>query len=209
MFRNRQDAGQQLALRLDHLQGTTPLVLGILRGGVPVAYEVARVLRGNLGMIWVKKIGAPDNPEYAWAAVADQGEIVTAPRRPVREDEADYLRLQSRRRLRELDDWDKRFGPRTSLDLCRQRVVVVVDDGIATGASMKAALLRIRSADPSRLIAAVPVAPGDSLRTLAEAADEVIAALIPPGFHAVGAYYADFRAVSDEEVAAYLQKPLP
>ena len=206
MFRVRLDAGQQLAWRLRHLQGAKPVVLGILRGGVPVAFEVARHLDGTLGMIWVKKIGAPGNPEYALGAMTDQKEIVWSDLTPTDED---YVRQVVRRRERELEDWRSRFGFATPLDVCLDRVVVVVDDGIATGSSMKAALRRVRAFRPSRLVAAVPVAPVEALESVKEEADEVVALLTPSNFYAVGGYYHDFRPVNDEDVAAYFGHSAP
>ena len=205
MFHDRIDAGRQLARHLRYLQGTKPLVLGIIRGGVPLAFEVARNLEGTFGIIWVKKIGSPDNPEYAWGAMTDHNEIVLSNLMPIDEE---YIREVVKRRESEWQVWRRRFGAATSLDTCLGRVVVIVDDGIATGSTMIAALRRVRSFQPSRLIAAVPVAPIETVESIKAEADDWIAIATPSHFHSVSSYYDDFRPVSDEDVAAYLDQSL-
>ncbi len=201
-FRDRRDAGRQLAEHLRHLYGSEPIVLGIVRGGMPVAVEVAACLEGRLGAIWVKKLGAPGNPEYALGAISDQGDPVFS--EPLSVNQAE-VQAVVQRRLHELEQWRRRFGENPLWADCKGRIVVVCDDGMATGSSMRAALRRVRTHAPARLVAAVPVAPLDTVQRMSAEADEMITVLRPADFYAVGAYYEDFRPVSDDEVADYLR----
>lgn len=209
IFEDRADAGQQLAARLQSLQLPAPVVLALPRGGVPVAAEVARVLRAPLDLLLVRKIGAPQQPELAIAAVADAAE-------PVLEIDADslrysgatpsYVQAQLPAQLAEIERRRALYlGGRAPLDL-HGRSAVLVDDGIATGTTVRAALKALRRRQPSRLVLAVPVAPAQALPLLRPEVDELVCLWAPERFHAVGAHYRDFEQTSDATVVALMQR---
>ena len=208
-FRDRKDAGQQLAKAMPDLKGQNCVVLALPRGGVPVAAEVAAALQAPLGLILVRKIGAPDQPELAIGAVVDGGAPIV-----VRNDE--IMRMSGTREAefnaictRELAEIERRrtlyLGDRPPLDP-NGRVAIVVDDGLATGATMRAALRATRKRSPKMLIMAVPVAPPDTLESLRGEADRIVCLESPEAFGAVGFFYRNFSQVSDSEVIAYLSK---
>jgi len=206
IFANRHDAGRALASRLIDLAGRDDIVvLGLPRGGVPVAYEVANALDAPLDVFVVRKIGAPRQPELALGAVASGGTVVL-------NDEIVRHLLVSREQLeaiiaveaREVLDRDRAYrGEREPIDV-EGRVTIVVDDGIATGASMRVALEALRSRRPALLVAAAPVAPPEMTTSLCDVADRVELEATPDDLVAVGAWYADFRQVSDAEVRRLL-----
>jgi predicted phosphoribosyltransferase len=204
-FADRPDAGRQLAARLLPLAGEQPLVLGLPRGGVPVAAEIAAVLGAPLEILAVRKLGAPHNPEYGIGAIAEGGTKVLDP-------EALALLGISNGTLRgiverESAELERRVEtyrgdqPRPSL---RDRTVIIVDDGVATGVTDTAALCAARRDGPRRLVLAVPVCAPDSLARLREEADEVVCLIAPPQLRGVGEWYANFGQVSDDEVVAAL-----
>lgn len=206
-FRNREDAGRQLAGALSGLKDQRPVVLALPRGGVPVAAEVARALHAPLDLILVRKIGAPFHPELAMGAVVDGAAPLVVRNediiRMARVSEEEFTAIQ-KRELAEIKRQRIRYvGDRSHPDLSG-RVVIVVDDGIATGASTRAALRAVRNQNPSRLILAVPVAPTSTLQELRNEADEIVCLEDHEPFGAVGVYYADFGQTSDEEVARLL-----
>lgn len=211
-FRDRSDAGKKLAQALSRRQGDDPVVLALPRGGVPVAAEVAAALRAPLDLVLVRKIGAPIYPELAMGAVVDGGApVIVRNDNIIAElgiDETEFQRACDR----ELAEITRRrrlyLGDRAQIDV-KDRLAIVVDDGIATGATTKAALRAIRMRKPKRLLLAVPVAPTDSLRELGKEADEVICLEDYEYFGAVGAYYGDFRQISDEEVIDTLARFRP
>lgn len=206
MFTDRTDAGRQLADRLVRLRGPDLVVLGLPRGGVVVAAEVARALDAPLDVLVVRKLGHPAQPELAIGALGEDGVRVLTPDRRVRERldqetlqaveqrEAEVLRSRTTR-LRE-------HQPRIDL---RDRVALVVDDGIATGATIRAGCLVARAQGASRVVVAVPVAPASVLSQLTEA-DEVVCVLSPARFRAVGVHYQDFSQTSEDEVLALLSR---
>lgn len=206
-FRDRQEAGQLLARELASLQGRKDLiVLGVPRGGVVVAYEVAMALRAPLDVYITRKIGAPYNPELAIGAVASDGTLVLdrelisrigVPDSYVR-DETSRQRQEIKRRLAAYR------GSRPELDL-QGKTVILVDDGVATGATTLASLRAIRTQQPARLILAVPVGPEDTIQILSAEADQVVCLHTPELFWAVGAFYAVFDQTSDAEVIQLLQ----
>ncbi len=211
MFADRRDAGRRLAARLQHLQKPDVCVLGIPRGGVIVAAEVAAALGAPLDVIVPRKIGAPFNPELAVGAVAPDGTIfydetligrAGIERRELEQQAARELQ-EIRRRLSVYRGACTGCGP-GAVPEYRGRTVILVDDGIATGYTVQAALRSLRRQKPDRLVLAVPVAPRDSLARIGPDADEVICLLVPEDFYAVGQFYQDFRQTTDEEVIAAL-----
>jgi putative phosphoribosyl transferase len=203
-FQDRAHAGRVLATRLAHLRESKPVVVGLPRGGVPVAAEIAAALDADLDVVLVRKIGAPNRRELAVGAVGEDG--VTVRNDAVLRELGltwDDLAEQVARERAEIARraCDLRQGPRPDL---AGRIVILVDDGIATGATVIAALRILRHLDAARVVLAVPVAPPDSLRALAPLADEVVCPATPRHFSAVGQWYEDFTQVSDEQVRELL-----
>ncbi len=209
MFADRQEAGQRLAARLRPLAPAGTVVVALPRGGVPVAEVIATALGLPMDIVQVRKVGLPGQPELAVAAVTDGDAPAYAINRDVMR--AAGLTAAAIRTLaaRELDEIARRralWAPGHSPVAVAGRTVLVVDDGIATGATMRAALDSLRAAGAARLIAAVPVAAQDALDRLSGAADQVVCLEVPHPFVAVGAHYRDFAQVSDAEVAAALAR---
>jgi len=204
-FADRSDAGRQLAARLLSLADERPLIVGLPRGGVPVAAEIAASLGAPLEILVVRKLGAPHNPEYGIGAIAEGGtRVFDQEALALLEIEGGELTHIVERESTELRRRVEAYrGDREPVS-SRGRTVVVVDDGVATGATDTAALRQIRRQRPRRLILAVPVCPPDSLARLREEADETVCLLAPPQLQGVGQWYADFGQVSDAEVVAAL-----
>lgn len=204
MFKNRADAAQQLAKRLLHLKSEHPLVLAIPRGAVPMAKLITEALDGELDTVLVHKLGAPGNPEYAIGAVSEDGTVELSEHG--RRLSADYIKREVSAQLQILRERRRRYTPvRAPIDPTG-RIVIVVDDGSATGATMIAALQTLRQRKPGRLIAALGVAPPDTLRRIEAEADAVICLAAPAAFYAVGQHFSDFGQVSDEEVIELLRQ---
>ncbi|MGH3836685.1 MAG: phosphoribosyltransferase [Pseudonocardiaceae bacterium] len=206
MFVDRGDAGRRLGRRLRHLRGEDVVILGLPRGGVPVAAEVASALGASLDVIVVRKLGVPSQPELAMGAIGEGGVRVLVPetvrRAGVTDDE---LADVERRERAELERRAQRFrGDRTRLSLVG-RTAVVVDDGIATGSTARAACQVARAQGAARVVLAVPVAPFNWARDLSDAADELIALATPRLLRAIGGWYDDFSQSTDEEVIACLR----
>lgn len=202
MFRNRHDAAERLAERLGHLKGEHPLVLAIPRGGVPMGRIISDTLGGELDVVLVRKIGAPGNPEYAIGAVSEDGSVHLE--EAAREYSDDWIAREVGRQRELIEERRRRYTPvRSPIDPAG-RIVVVVDDGSATGATMAAALATLRQRGPARLVAALGVAPPDTLARLESLADEVVCGEVPERFGSVGRFFADFDQVSDDEVVALL-----
>jgi putative phosphoribosyl transferase len=202
-FTDRSDAGRKLAQALLTYKHQQPVILALLRGGVPVAAEVAAALDAPLDLILVRKIGVPMQPELAMGAVVDGGAPIVVRNdeviRMAGVDEAEFEAIRDRE-LAEIERRRKLYlGNRTPADI-EGRVAIVIDDGIATGATTRAALRATRIRQPSKLVLAVPVAPTDSLVAMREEADDVICLEDHEFFGAIGFYYADFRQLSDREV---------
>ncbi len=203
-FRDRKEAGARLAARLRELGLRQPVVLGIPRGGVSVAAEVAAALNGQLGVVVARKLGAPGEPEFAIGAVTADGvayvneTIVTAIGVS-----AQYLAAEEARQAAEARRREDAFDYQRRPDV-RGRDVVVVDDGVATGATAIAAVRSVRAAGAARVVLAVPVGPPQTVEELRGEADEVVCLAVEPSFFAVGEFYDDFRPVSDAEVKAVL-----
>ena len=213
-FADRRDAGRQLAKRLMPFAAEDPVVLGLVRGGVPVAYEVARMLKAPLDVLVVRKIGAPGNPEYGIGAVAE-GDIRVLDYTAIRSLSVGVEELEGAiaRARAEIGARVQRYrGARPALEL-QGRTAIVVDDGLATGGTARAALRALRARGPRRLILAVPVGAPDSVESLRPEADEVVCLLEPELFWAVGAWYEQFEPTADEEIARLLggdgHDPLP
>jgi putative phosphoribosyl transferase len=204
-FADRHDAGRRLAALLEPYRHEQAVVVALPRGGVPVAAEVARALDAALDVVVVRKIGAPQNSEYAIGAVAEGGVHVLGRRTGRAADltgaELDALIVRAEC---ELEARQRRYrGTRRPVAL-EGRTVIVVDDGLATGRSALAAVRSLRRRGAARVILAAPVASREAVGLLGEAADEVVCVEIPANLWAVGAWYVDFRATTDEEVAALL-----
>lgn len=201
MFRDRLDAADRLASRLSHLKGQNPLVLAIPRGGVPMGRRLADTLEGELDVVLVHKIGAPGNPEYAVGAVSETGSVHLDP--AASHFASDAVEREIRRQREALQQRRERYTPVRPPIPPDNRVVVVVDDGSATGATMEAALKTLQGR-PSRLIAALGVASPSAVARLEVLADEIACLSIPEGFMAVGQFFADFGQVEDAEVIELL-----
>jgi predicted phosphoribosyltransferase len=206
VFRDRADAGRALAELLSAYRGRRDIVvLGLARGGVPVAREIAVALGAPLDTFIVRKLGVPGHEEYAMGAVAGGGHVV------VNQDVVGPLEI-SRRTLDKVAERERREllrresdyrGGRPPADVTG-RTVILVDDGMATGASMEVAAQALRAADPKSVIVAVPVAPESSCRRLDGIADRVVCATVPASFSAVGEWFQDFHQVDDDEVRELL-----
>ncbi|HKD20900.1 MAG TPA: phosphoribosyltransferase family protein [Rhizomicrobium sp.] len=207
-FADRADAGRRLAAALSTYKATPCVVLALPRGGVAVAAEVALALPAPLGLLLVRKIGAPMQPELALGAVVDGTSPIV-----VRNDDVialtgtsdeEFGRICAREQA-ELERRRRRYlADRLSPDV-GGKVAIVVDDGIATGATMRAALKALRQRAPSRVVLAVPVAPPDSIASLRADTDDVVCLEMPDDFLALGFYYGDFRQLSDEDVVNILK----
>lgn len=204
-FKDRHDAGRRLAGRLKAYAGDPDtIVLGLPRGGVPVAYEVATSLATPLDVFVVRKLGYPAHEELAIGAVASGGTVVFDPELVVglSKDEIDRV---VRRALAELETREKAYHrSKPVLDL-RGKTAILVDDGLATGSTMHAAVRGVRSLGVERVVVAAPVASRSAVESLRAVADDVVAALVPVPFYAVGQFYEDFTQTSDEEVRSLLE----
>lgn len=209
LFHDRRDAGRKLAAALGHFRDRDPLVLALPRGGVPVAFEVAQALDAELDLLFVRKIGAPGHEEFGIGAVVDGAEpqlVLNDAAMHQLAPGAEYVRAELVRQLREIERRRHAYvGGRAPVPM-RGRTVLVVDDGIATGGTMKAALKGARKNQVAHLVLAVPVAPQEALAELRAECDDIICLATPSPFIAVGGYYADFTQTTDEEVVMLLGK---
>jgi len=206
-FSDRSEAGRALAQQLAKLDLRQPVVLALPRGGVPVAAEIARELKAPLDLVLVRKIGVPWQPELAVAAIVD-GEhpemvIDTDVQRAAGVDRA-YIEAEAKKQLREIERRRRSYlGGRSPIPL-EGRTVIVVDDGIATGTTVRAALQALRRHKPAALVLAVPVAPRETIAELRREVDRIVCLAEPEPFYAIGLHYGDFHQVEDEEVTAAL-----
>ncbi|WP_028814337.1 phosphoribosyltransferase family protein [Streptomyces flavidovirens] len=205
LFTDRADAGQRLAVALRHLEGEKPVVLGLPRGGIPVAFEVARALGAPLDVVVVRKLGVPYHRELGFGAIGEGGARVISDdivrRSGVGPDEVAAVERAEEAELERRALRFRRDRPRLPLD---GRTVVVVDDGIATGATAAAACEVVRAQGAARVVLAVPVAAPDAVARLSSQVDDVVCLSVPPMFRAVGEWYENFTQTSDEEVVALL-----
>ncbi len=208
IFSNRTEAGIKLVHALSKYKDRKGvIVLGLPRGGIPVAYEVAKGLNADMDVFVVRKVGAPYNEEFAIGAVAQDGgvyldrETIKMLRIP---DEA--VKKIVDKKLREVDERVKRFAGGFSHPEIKEKTIILVDDGVATGATMKAAIEVLRQKQPKSLVVAIPVSPPSTVLELRDMADEVVCLYEDSGFMAVGQYYSDFTQVEDDEVVQILKK---
>jgi predicted phosphoribosyltransferase len=207
-FHDRHDAGRRLAVALaSYAAETDVLILALPRGGVPVAYEVARALWAPLDVFLVRKLGVPAHEELAMGAIASGGirvlndDIVSALRL-----DAATIDAAAEREERLLQERERRYRDAQPRPQIQGRVVILIDDGLATGATMRAAIEAIRQQSPSRLIVAVPVAPPETCDAIRAQVDETVCALTPRFFYGVGMWYEDFSETTDEEVSELLAR---
>jgi putative phosphoribosyl transferase len=210
LFRDRRDAGQQLAAQLGHLRAEHPIVVGLPRGGVPVAFEVARALDAPLDVIVVRKLGVPFQPELGMGAIGEDGvrvlndDVVRLAQ--VRPAEIAAVETRERREVERRANLYRRGRPMIPF---AGRTVIVVDDGIATGGTARAALEVARAHGARRVVLAVPVAPREALVEMARVADDVVALETPTPFYGVGQWYAQFSQTPDDEVVRLLEAAAP
>jgi predicted phosphoribosyltransferase len=207
LFADRAAAGRQLVERFESLRGQPDIVvLALPRGGLPVAYELARGLGADLDVLLVGKLGAPGNPEFAIGAVASDGTVVL--------DQAsiqelgigqDYISEELARQQDKIESRLATYREGQEKPAIRGRTVILVDDGVATGATARAALQALRQRGPARLILAVPVGPAETIAALAKLADQVVVLAQPDPFLSVGRFYEDFSQVSDDQVIHILR----
>jgi predicted phosphoribosyltransferase len=207
-FRDRAEAGRALVAELaEYADRTDVLILALPRGGVPVAYEVARALHAPLDVFLVRKLGVPGREELAMGALASGGrvvlnrEVVDGLRIP--QDIIEYVIQSERDELRRRERLYR--GDRPAPDV-QGRTIILIDDGLATGSSMRAAVAALRQGAPTRIVVAVPVAAGSTCDELRDEVDEVVCTLTPEPFHAVGLWYEDFAQTTDEEVRELLAR---
>jgi putative phosphoribosyl transferase len=207
LYRDRGDAGRQLAARLRHLEGRDAVVLALPRGGVPVAYEIATALRAPLDVFIVRKLGVPGHEELAMGAIASGGVQV------LNDDVVDSMRIGraeiegvARRERAELARREQAYRPAAPPLDVRGRTAVLVDDGLATGASMKAAVAALRLMEPAAIVVAVPVGAPETCAAIRAEADEVVCGATPDPFWAVGRWYEDFSQTGDDEVRELLAR---
>jgi putative phosphoribosyl transferase len=206
-FRDRQEGGQQLAVLLERYRQEGPIVLALPRGGVPVAYEVARSLRAPLDVIVARKIGAPFCPEYAIGAIAEGGAVFVDPE-AVAETGVDEAELEAitEQEAVELARRVRRYRGDRPFPAVRDRTVILVDDGIATGRTARAAIRGLRELGPRRLVLAAPVVAAETVATLRPEVDDLVCVEAPERFVAVGFWYEQFAQTTDEEVVSLLDQ---
>jgi len=208
-FANRSEAGRRLAAALRGLQLPRPLVLALPRGGVPVGFEIAAALDAPLDVLFVRKLGAPGHPELGLGAVVDgphPQRILNERVMEIVQPSAAYLQEEERRQLEVIEARKARLRRDRPPEKIAGRSVVLVDDGIATGGTARAALKALSRSGAARTVLAVPVAPPESLAEMPLEPRDIVCLLAPPDFMAVGAYYDDFSQTSDDEVAELLQR---
>lgn len=205
-FRNRHEAGQKLGAKLAPYASQRPIVLALPRGGVPVGYEVARALGAPLDVWVVRKVGVPWHTELGVGAVSEGGHLYLS------EAMLEHVGLTERelsgviqKERAEVETRLRKFRGKRPRPQLRDRTVILVDDGIATGGTTRVAIQAIRAEQPAKLVLAVPVAPAETLDMLAPEVDEVVALLAPRELYAIGLWYEDFRQVPDDEVVRLLE----
>ncbi len=208
MFTDRKEAGRELAAALMRFKAESPVVLAVPRGGVPVAYEVARALEAPLDIIVARKLGAPGHHELGLGAIVDGDH----PQSVLNEDiirelrvSAQYIQTEIETELKEIRRRQTAYRKGRPAAEVAGRTVIVIDDGIATGGSIRAALRGVKRMGPGKLVLAVPVAPPETIAALSGEADEIVCLEAPEYFMAIGEFYDDFRQTRDEEVIELLE----
>jgi putative phosphoribosyl transferase len=206
LFVDRRDAGRKLARKLGRFRGEETVVLALPRGGIPVGYEVARQLGAPLEVFVVRKLGAPGHEELAMGAIASGGAVVfneeVIEALGISQEQIQNAAIHETAELRRREARYRRGRPLPNL---RGRTVLIVDDGLATGSTMRAAVLAVRELDPARVVVAVPVGAAQTCQAMSSEADDVICVATPEPFYGVGRFYFDFSQTSDEEVVTLLE----
>jgi putative phosphoribosyl transferase len=209
MFADREDAGRQLAAKLVRFKDKDPVVLALPRGGVPIGLEVAAALNAPMDLVLVRKIGTPGQPELALGAVVDGDKpelVINEEVKGLAHVTDEYITQQKARQLEEIERRRELWlGDRPRIAL-KGRTALIVDDGIATGATVRAALHAVRRAGPARLVLAVPVAPPDTITSLRDDADEIVCLATPDLFWAISMFYSSFPQVADNEVSRLMEQ---
>ena len=209
LFSNRQEAGRRLAAELGRFKNAQPVILALPRGGVPVGFEIALALNAPLDVVLVRKIGAPGMAELAIGAIVDGEQLdkvidsglvaeLSVPQR--------YLDAEIARQAAEIERRRRVYFKGRAPVTVAGRTALVVDDGIATGATMRAALRALRRRSPAKLVLAVPVAPAHTIEALRPEVDEIVCLATPEEFYAIGQFYTDFRQLDDEDVVTLLDR---
>lgn len=205
MFADRQDAGRQLAQALSAYKGQNPLILAIPRGAVPMGKTIAGLLEGELDVVLVRKLTSPYSSEFALGAIDESGWAYIADYAASAGGTPEYLEREKQRQMATLRERRSQYTPlRPPIDPAG-RIAIIIDDGLATGSTMMAALHATRAKKPAKLICAVPVSPPDTLENIRPYCDEVVCLSTPEYFQAVGQFYQNFNQVSDEEVIDILK----
>jgi putative phosphoribosyl transferase len=209
LFSNRQEAGRRLAAELGRFKSAQPVILALPRGGVPVGFEIALALNAPLDVVLVRKIGAPGMSELAIGAIVDGEQldkIIDSALVAELSVQQSYLDAEIARQAAEIERRRRVYFKGRAPVTVAGRAALVVDDGIATGATMRAALRAIRRRSPAKLVLAVPVAPGHTIEALRPEVDEIVCLATPEEFYAIGQFYADFRQLDDEDVVTLLDR---
>lgn len=205
MFKDRNDAALQLAAQLQSYSTQNPLILAIPRGAVPMGRTIAQQLHGEFDVVLVRKLRAPYQPEVAIGSVAESGWTYIAPYAASVGADQDYIAEEKHMQMATIHARRVQYTPIRPPIATAGRIVIVVDDGLATGATMIAALHSLRNQNPARLVCAIPVASPEALEKIRPMADEVVCLHAPDNFQAVGQFYRHFPQIDDEEVIALLR----
>ena len=205
MFHDRNDAAIRLAKQLAEYKGQHPLILAIPRGAVPMAKIIADKLDGEFDVVLVRKLRAPDYPELAIGSVDESGWTYIADHAASVGADAEYIEAEKQHQMATIKQRRAQYTPVRMPIAPAGRIVIVIDDGLATGATMISALHGLRSRKPARLVCAIPVSPPETLRKIQPLADQVVCLMTPENFRAVGQFYYDFPQVEDNEVIEILK----